>query len=394
MNEFYEMKGIRMEFSVARTPQQNGVAKKKNRTLIEAARTMLADSKLPTTFRAEAVNTACYVQNRVLVIKPHNKTPCKLFLGRKPALSFMRPFRCPDTILNTLDHLGKFDRKSNDGFFVGYSINSKALRVFNTRTKFVEENLHINFLENKPNVARTGPNWMFDIHTLTMFINYQPVFTGNQTNGNAGTKANIDAGKAKKKAVLGLQYVLLSLLTFDSQGPKSSEDEVANDARKKSNEVPRKENGVQDPPKEGDKNDQENDVRDQEETLRKQFEQEFERVFGLGEAVNTNSTNRLNTISSPVNAISLLLLLWIQEEKEPKGMSLKLCLDKTRMLMATVPTGCSLLIFIGAYDDEVEGAVADFNNLELTTVFNPIPTTRIHKDHPKEQIIGDPLLVP
>ncbi|GJZ67639.1 putative ribonuclease H-like domain-containing protein, partial [Tanacetum coccineum] len=99
--------GIKREFSVARTPQQNGVAKRKNRTLIEAARTMLADSKLPITFWAEAVNTTCYVQNKVLVIKPHNKTPYELFLGRKPALSFMRPFGCHVTILNTIDHLGK-----------------------------------------------------------------------------------------------------------------------------------------------------------------------------------------------------------------------------------------------------------------------------------------------
>nr|GEU76519.1 ribonuclease H-like domain, reverse transcriptase, RNA-dependent DNA polymerase [Tanacetum cinerariifolium] len=106
MNEFCKMKGIMREFSVARTPQQNGVAKRKNRTLIEAARTMLADSKFPTTFWAEAINTACYVQNKVLVIKPHNKTPYELFLGRKPTLSFMRAFGCPITILNSLDHLG------------------------------------------------------------------------------------------------------------------------------------------------------------------------------------------------------------------------------------------------------------------------------------------------
>ncbi|GJU98585.1 retrovirus-related pol polyprotein from transposon TNT 1-94 [Tanacetum coccineum] len=261
MNEFCEMKGIRREFSVARTPQQNGVVERKNRTLIEAARTMLADSKLPTTFWAEAVNNACYVQNRVLVIKPHNKTPYELFLGKKSALSFMRPFRCHVTILNTLDHLGKFDGKSNDGFFVGYSINSKAFRVFNTRTRIVEENLHINFLENKPNVAGTGPNWMFDIDTLTMSMNYQPVFAGNQTNGNAGTKANIDAGQAGKKTVPGPQYVLLLFFTSDSQGPKSSEDEVVDDARKK--------NGVLDSVKEGDTNGQEKDVRDQEEALRK-----------------------------------------------------------------------------------------------------------------------------
>ncbi|GJR01373.1 retrovirus-related pol polyprotein from transposon TNT 1-94 [Tanacetum coccineum] len=151
------MKGIKREFSVARTPQQNGVAERKNRTLIEAARTMLADSLLPTTFWAEAVNTACYVQNRVLVTKPHNKTPYELLLGRLPSISFMRPFRCLVTILNTLDPLSKFDGKADEGFLVGYCINSKACRVFNTKNRKVEENPHINFLENKPNVAGSGP---------------------------------------------------------------------------------------------------------------------------------------------------------------------------------------------------------------------------------------------
>ncbi|GJU88589.1 putative ribonuclease H-like domain-containing protein [Tanacetum coccineum] len=156
MNQFCKMKGIKREFSVVRTPQQNGVAERKNRTLIEAARTMLADSLLPTTFWAEAVSTACYVQNRVLVTKPHNKTPYELLHGRPPSISFMRPFGCLVTILNTLDPLGKFDEKADEGFFVGYSINSKAFRVFNTRTRKVEENLHIKFLENKPNVAGSG----------------------------------------------------------------------------------------------------------------------------------------------------------------------------------------------------------------------------------------------
>ncbi|GJX74705.1 retrovirus-related pol polyprotein from transposon TNT 1-94 [Tanacetum coccineum] len=118
MNQFCERKGIKREFSVARTPQQNG---------------------------AEVVNTACYVQNRVLVTKPHNKTPYELFLGRKPALGFMRPFGCLVIILNTIDHLGKFDGKADEGFFVGYSINSKAFRVFNSRTRIVEENMHVQF---------------------------------------------------------------------------------------------------------------------------------------------------------------------------------------------------------------------------------------------------------
>nr|GEU75433.1 hypothetical protein [Tanacetum cinerariifolium] len=315
--------GIRREFSIARTPQQNGVTERKNRTLIEIARTMLEDSKLPTTFWAEAVNTACYVQNRVLVIKPHNKTSYELFLGRKHVLSFMRPFGCPVTILNTLDKLGMFDGKSDDGFFIGYSINSKAFRVFNTRTKIIEENLHINFLEIKPNDAGIGPIWMFDIDTLTMSMNYQPVFTGNQTNGNGGTKANIDARQTRKKTVPSLQYVLLPLLTTDSQGPKSSEDEIANDAGKKRRDRTQR--------------------------------NEFEGMFGQDKYANDNR------IFTPVTAAGSTYVY----------------------LGGSIPINDSR-IFSGAYDDEVEGAEADFYNLELTTVVIPIPTTRIYKDHPIE----------
>nr|GEX26392.1 putative ribonuclease H-like domain-containing protein [Tanacetum cinerariifolium] len=115
------VEGIKREFSVPRTPQQNSIAERKNRTLIEAARTMLADSLLPIPFWAEAVNTACYVQNRVLVTKPHNKTPYELFHGRTPSIGFMRPFGCLVTILNTLDPLGKFQGKVDERFLVGYS---------------------------------------------------------------------------------------------------------------------------------------------------------------------------------------------------------------------------------------------------------------------------------
>nr|GEV72336.1 hypothetical protein [Tanacetum cinerariifolium] len=94
-NIFCGLKRIKKEFSVPKTPQQNGIAERKNRTLIEAAKTMLAYSLLPIPFWAEAVNTACYVQNRVLVTKPHNKTPYELLHGRKPSIGFMRPFGCP-----------------------------------------------------------------------------------------------------------------------------------------------------------------------------------------------------------------------------------------------------------------------------------------------------------
>nr|GFA21621.1 hypothetical protein [Tanacetum cinerariifolium] len=308
------LKGIKKEFSVPRTPQQNGIAERKNMTLTEATGTMLTDSLLPIPFWAEAVNTACYVQNRVLVTKPQNKTPYELLHGRTPSIGFMRPFGCLVTILNTLDSLGKFEAKnkegdttfdamenqfedfsknsSNDvsaaspivpaagqncsnntnpisaagpsnsnsssthensslrevsqspdvlemenivysdienvgaeadfnnleslitvspipttrihnahpisqiigqfkgkvdeGFLVGYSVHSKAFRVSNSQTRIIQETLHVNFLENTPNVAGTGPTWLFDIDILTRTMSYQPVIAGNQTNANAG----------------------------------------------------------------------------------------------------------------------------------------------------------------------------------------------------------------
>ncbi|GJW81982.1 putative ribonuclease H-like domain-containing protein [Tanacetum coccineum] len=182
MSEFCEKKGIKKEFNVARTPQQNGVAERRNKILTEVARTMLADSKLPTTFWAKVVNTACYVQNRILVVRLYNKTPYELFRGRTPALSFMRPFGCHVTILNTLDYLGKFDGKSDEGFFVGYSLNSKAFRVYNIRTRKVKESLHIRFLVDKPIIAGDGPKWLIDIDVLTKLMNYVPVVTSTNSN--------------------------------------------------------------------------------------------------------------------------------------------------------------------------------------------------------------------
>nr|GFC10740.1 retrovirus-related Pol polyprotein from transposon TNT 1-94 [Tanacetum cinerariifolium] len=190
LNQFCGVKGIKREFSVPRTPQQNGIAERKNRTLIEAARTLLADSLLPIPFWAEAVNTACYVQNRVLVTKPHNKTPYELLHGRLPSIGFMRPFGCLVTILNTLDPLGKFQGKVDEGFLIGYFVCSKAFRVFNSRTRIVQETLHVTFMENKPNVAGSGPVWLFDIDSLFQTMNYHPVIVENQTNSNADARVD------------------------------------------------------------------------------------------------------------------------------------------------------------------------------------------------------------
>ncbi|GKB82310.1 putative ribonuclease H-like domain-containing protein, partial [Tanacetum coccineum] len=149
-----------------------------------------------------------------------------LVRGRKPALSFMRPFGCPVTILNTIDHLGKFDRKADEGFFVGYSTNTKAFRVFNSRTRIVEENLHVQFSENTSNIAESGPNWIFDIDALTNSMNYKPVVAGNQSNSNAGTKACDDAGKARMETVPGKDYILLPMWLADLLFSQNSKDSL------------------------------------------------------------------------------------------------------------------------------------------------------------------------
>nr|GEZ51871.1 hypothetical protein [Tanacetum cinerariifolium] len=208
MNELCTKKRIRREFSNARTPQQNGVAERMNRTLIEAARTMLADAKLPVTFWAEAVNTACYVQNRVLVNKSQNKTPYELFNSRIPAIGFLRPFGYHVMILNTLDHLGKFDAKGDEGYFVGYSLSSKAFRVFNKRTKKVEENLHVDFLENKLVEKGAGPNWLFNIDTLTNSMNYVLVVVAGTSSTNISGTKDV-ASQDVKTDVSSLRYIAL-----------------------------------------------------------------------------------------------------------------------------------------------------------------------------------------
>ncbi|GJZ98399.1 ribonuclease H-like domain-containing protein [Tanacetum coccineum] len=172
--------------AILEEPKEGKITEKRTR--------MLADSKLPTTFWAEAVNTACYVQNRVLVVKPHNKTPYELFHGRTPTLSFMRPFGCPVTILNTIDHLGKFDGKADEG---------------------------------------SGPDWLFDIDALTRTMNYEPIVAGTQSNGFVGTKAS------------------------DNADPKSSHDDgskPSSDDGNKVDEDPRKDSECNDQEKEDNVN--------------------------------------------------------------------------------------------------------------------------------------------
>ncbi|GKC35275.1 putative ribonuclease H-like domain-containing protein [Tanacetum coccineum] len=302
------MKGIKREFSIARTPQQNRVAERKNRTLIEAARTMLADSLLPTTFWAEAVKTACYVQNRVLVTKPHNKTPYELLLGRPPSISFMRPFGCLVTILITLDPLG------------------------------------------------------------------------NQTNGDAGIETNVNVGQAGQEKASDNEYILLPPIL--SNYPLSSSTQSTND--KDADEVPNKgdyhvsqRNGQE---KEGRASNKEYDqhVHD--------FRTKFDSLLVQQKEGYANSTNGDSTASPSVSTVGPS----INTDSE------SINTGSTNINTASpIPNDSSMQslentsIFDDAYDDREVVAEADLNNLETTMNVRPIPTTRIHKDHPIDQITGD-----
>ncbi|GJU56696.1 uncharacterized mitochondrial protein-like protein, partial [Tanacetum coccineum] len=266
MNQFCEENGIKREFSVARTPQQNGVAKRKNRTLIEAARTMLVDS-------------------RPLLIE------------------FMKPFGCPVTILNTRDYLGKFDGKADEGYFVGYFVVSKATRVFNKRTRILEETLNIRFLENVPNVKGNGLDWIFDVDSLIKSMNYMSVVVGNQPNDIAGTRDNFVAGQDEKMKEPEQEYILIPICTTNpsiSQGPEVSEQDVGF----KPTEVHESDDAVGMKPTEVNESEDINGKKPTEVDDSGMNDQdtrsEFERI--LQQEKQSDSTNSLNTVSTPVSA--------------------------------------------------------------------------------------------
>ncbi|GJZ01966.1 retrovirus-related pol polyprotein from transposon TNT 1-94 [Tanacetum coccineum] len=131
---FYDEKGISQNlYSQLDTPAQNVMLKRKNRSLIEAARIMLFGSVFLKQYWTEVVATACYTQNRSTIVKRHLKTPYEIFHKRIPNINFLHVFGCLVYIHNHKDHLGKFDEKADDGYLLGYSLVSKAFRVFNTR---------------------------------------------------------------------------------------------------------------------------------------------------------------------------------------------------------------------------------------------------------------------
>ncbi|GJS00388.1 hypothetical protein Tco_0316896 [Tanacetum coccineum] len=295
-------------------------------------------------------------------------------------MNLLCPFGYHATILNTIDHLGKFEEKSDEGFLVGYSLNSKAFRVYNLETKRVEENLHINFLENKPNVAGKGPNWLFDLDYLTDSMNYQPVTAENkanktagpkEANHSAGTQDNIDAGNSEMEAEPAQEYFVLPLWSSYTSTVKSSEakngDEKPNgDTGPKTNEEPKDQEDQAFLEELERLKRQEKEANDAAEAFRKEFAQCTEDLLLQAGAARATSTNTVNTVSTPISTASPSNVF----SAGGPDLNNNDQDDSQIPALEDIYDNPSDGIFTNAsYDDE--GAVADFTNLETTVNIEP-----------------------
>ncbi|GJY26766.1 putative ribonuclease H-like domain-containing protein, partial [Tanacetum coccineum] len=325
--EFCGSKGIKREYSNARTPQQNGVAERKNRTLIEAARTMLADSFLPNTFWAEAVSTACYVLNRVLVTKPHNKTPYELLTGKGP------------TWLFDLDYLTD-------------SMNYHPVRSEN------QANIHAGQQE---------------------------------ANHNAGTEDIIDAGDSEKEDesaqdcfVLPIWSSYSSTITPDlktdekREGPREEEQVFLDELERLKRQ-------------EKEANEEAEALRKEFAQATKSLviqagaaKASSTNIFStVSTPAKASSSNLINTVSTPVCTASPHEGLSLSDPTNPEQ-------DDSEIppLEDIYQNSTDGIFTNSSYDDE--GAVADFTNLETIVNVSPIPTSRINSSHPSALILRDP----
>nr|GEU40156.1 hypothetical protein [Tanacetum cinerariifolium] len=252
---------------------------------------------------------------------------------------------------------GKFDGKVDEGFLVGYSVSSKAFRVFNSRTRIVQETLRINFLENKPHVAGSGPLWLFDIDTLIKTMNYQPVTIGNQSNPSAGVQEQFDAEKVEEETVQ--QYVLFPVCSAQSK-------------------------------KHDDKTKREDKGKNHVESLTG-----YRNLSAEFEDFSDNSTNKDNAASTLIPAVGQISTNSTNtfSAAGPSNAAASPTYEKSSYVDSSQlhdDLNMPELEDITYYDDEEDvGAEANFNNLETSVTVSPIPTTRVHKDHHATQIIGD-----
>nr|GEZ22781.1 ribonuclease H-like domain-containing protein [Tanacetum cinerariifolium] len=292
----------------------------------------------------------------VLVNNSQNKTPYELFNGRTPAIGFLKPFGCHVMILNTLDHLGKFEAKGDEGYFIRYFMSSKAFRVFNKRTKRVEENLHVEFLENKLIEKGAGPNWLFNIDTLTNSMNYVSVVSAGTTSTNfSGTKEA--ASQDVKKDVSSLRYIALPNWFHEAHLETSTSN--AQDACK-----------VDAPESSGNSNPtatSTNPLADQMKTL--------------------TVENSIPTVSLPVLTDCL--------DVSPQLLSDTRLISKRVTGQDDTPSLDNILTLSNRFEDilrvttntgDINRVEADLSNMENNISASPTHILRIHKDHPTRPI--------
>nr|GFA82628.1 putative ribonuclease H-like domain-containing protein [Tanacetum cinerariifolium] len=432
MNRFYEVKGIMRQYSIARTPQQNRVAKRRNRTLIEAARTMLADLKMPTTFWAKVVNTACYVQNRVLVTKPHNKTPYELFHASSDARKEKEPDR--DYILLPLwtadSTLSTISKSSQDNEF--QPLNDGAKRVDEDLSKenkcndqgeedSTNNTNRVNTVTSNINAASSsGVNVVeADFHNLdsTFQVSLIPITRIHKDHPLKQVIRDLHSTPQTRRMSKNLEeHGLVGTKDETSGTLKSFITRVENLMNLKIKVI----------------------ICDNGTELKNREMNRFYEVKGIMRQYSIARTPQQNRVAKRRNRtlieaartmladLKMPTTFWAKvvntacyvqnrvlvtkphnktpyelfhassdarKEKEPDRDYILLPLwtaDSTLypddLLMPDLEDA---RIFGAAYDDDVEGAEADFYNLELTQVVSLIPTTRVHKDHPKEQIIGE-----
>nr|GEX51838.1 putative ribonuclease H-like domain-containing protein [Tanacetum cinerariifolium] len=281
----------------------------------------------------------------------------ELFNGRTPAIGFLKPFGCHVMILNILDNLRKFEEKGDDGYFIRYSMSSKAFRIFNKRTRKVEENLHVEFLENKAIEKGASPNWLFDIDSLTKSMNYMPVDAGTNSTNLSGTKDAANQGV--KKNVSSLRYIALrnwvhdALLESSLSKPQVDCSTDVPESSRNSNPTATSIN----PPA------------DQLETL---------------------------TVETPIPTVSSPALTACFTDSLKPSSNARLISKRVANLVET-PSLDNILTLANRFEDilrvttnsdEPNGVEADVSNMETTIIASPTPTLRIHKDHPKSQIIS------
>nr|GEV47972.1 hypothetical protein [Tanacetum cinerariifolium] len=279
-------------------------------------------------------------------------------INRTPAIGFLKPFGCHVMILNTLDHLGKFEAKGDEGYFIGYFMSSKAFMVFNKRTKRIEENLHVDFLENKLIEKGAGLNCLFDIDTLTNSMNYVPVVSVRTTSTNfSGTKKA--TSQDVKKDVSSLRYIALPNWFHEAHletSTSNSQDACKADALESS--------GNSNPTATST-----NPSADQVETL---------------------------TVETPIPTVSLPAPTACLDDSSQLSSDTRL-ISKRVTSQDDIPSLDNILTLTNRFEDILRvttntcvtyGVEADLSNMENNISASPIPTFRIHKDHPTSQIIS------